>query len=382
MNEKTRLSYFLILLILLLALAAVACGSSGLLTAGQSTTSEVVNDPALTAETAQLPTTTSILYAEATEDLQTTLIGLYQAANPAVVYIIVPQVGSGSGFLYSEAGYIVTNNHVVSGGNSYEVVFASGERQAAELVGADLDSDLAVLKVDEVPAGITPLPLADSDSLQVGQFVVAIGNPFGEQGSMSMGIISGLGRSLESQRQLTSGSYSLPNVIQTDAPINPGNSGGPLLNLAGEVVGLNSAIASTTGSNSGVGFAIPANAIRQIVPELIASGRYTYPYMGASFDAEVSLDEQTLYGLSQTQGAYVISVTPGGPADTAGLVGANPNTGNGGDLVVAIDGRPVKNFAEMNSYLIFNTKADQTIQLTILRDNEELTLSLTLGRRP
>lgn len=382
MNQKTRLSYFLILLIFLLALAAIACSSSGLLTAGRPTTTAIVNEEATTSETSQLPTTTPILYTDVSQDLQTTLISLYQAANPAVVYIIVPEIGSGSGFLYSEAGYIVTNNHVVSGGNSYEVVFASGERQAAELVGSDLDSDLAVLKVAEAPAGITPLALADSDSLQVGQFVVAIGNPFGEQGSMSMGIISGLGRSLESQRQLTSGSYSLPNVIQTDAPINPGNSGGPLLNLAGEVVGLNSAIASTTGSNSGVGFAIPANAIRQIVPELIASGRYTYPYMGASFDAEVSLNEQTIYGLSQTQGAYVISVTPDGPADTAGLVGANPNSGNGGDLIVAIDGRPVKNFAEMNSYLVFNTKAGQTIQLTILRDNEELTLSLTLGRRP
>jgi 2-alkenal reductase len=319
----------------------------------------------------------------AVDTLQESLTHVYEQANPSVVYIIVPSLGSGSGFVYSEDGYIVTNNHVVAGGSDFEMVFSSGQRKTAELVGADIDSDLAVLKVDELPDGVEPLQLADSETLKVGEFVVAIGNPFGEQGSMSLGIISALGRSLTSQRDLGTGSsYSLPQVIQTDAPINPGNSGGPLLNLAGEVIGVNSAIASTTGTNSGVGFSIPVQAVRQIIPSLIADGGYVYPYMGAGFDDEVSLSEQTAYGLSQTLGAYIVSVTPGSPADRAGLIAASNTTGRGGDLIVAIDGQAINNFSDLNSYLVFHTTAGQTIELTVLRNGAEIVLSLTLGNRP
>jgi 2-alkenal reductase len=317
-------------------------------------------------------------------DLQGALIDLYQRANPAVVYIIVSS-GSGSGFVYSADGYIVTNYHVVEGSQSYEVVFANGERQSAELVGADAGSDLAVLKIDQVPTGVEPLPLAPVDSLQVGQFVVAIGNPFGEQGSMSFGIVSGLDRSLRSQQESAFGSgssYSLPEVVQTDAPINPGNSGGPLLDLEGRVVGVTSAIASTTGTNSGVGFSIPAAAVQQVVPVLIEEGRYVYPYMGASFDDEVSLDDQSIYGLSQTDGAYVVGITRGSPAEKAGLVAANTNTGRGGDLIVKIDDQVIKDFSDLNSYLVFHTAVGQTIQITVLRDGERVVLPLTLGARP
>ncbi|MCA9972069.1 MAG: trypsin-like peptidase domain-containing protein [Anaerolineales bacterium] len=336
-------------------------------------------DAAPTATPAAANTAVSL----AADTLQDALIDVYAQANPAVVYVIVPPIGSGSGFVYSADGYIVTNNHVVTGGRSFEIVFAGGERLTAELVGTDVDSDLAVLKVDALPAGVTPLPLADFDSLRVGEFVVAIGNPFGEQGSMSLGIISALGRSLESQRDLGTGSsYSLPEVIQTDAPINPGNSGGPLLNLAGEVVGINSAIASDTGTNSGVGYAVPVAAIHQIVPSLIADGRYTYPYLGIGFDGEISLDEQVVYGLPQTQGAYVVSVTPGGPAADAGVRAASANTLRGGDLIVAIDDQPVNDFGDLNSYLVFHTTAGQTITLTILRAGDTITLPLTLGERP
>ena len=315
-------------------------------------------------------------------DLQDALIGLYQRANPAVVYIIVSS-GSGSGFVYSAEGYIVTNYHVVEGSRSYEVVFANGERQSAELVGADPGSDLAVIKVDQLPDGVEPLPLAPVDSLQVGQFVVAIGNPFGEQGSMSFGIVSGLDRSLASQQESAYGStYSLPEVIQTDAPINPGNSGGPLLDLQGRVVGVTSAIASMTGTNSGVGFSIPVAAVQQVVPVLIEKGTYAYPYMGASFDDEVSLDDQSVYGLSQTEGAYVVGITSGSPADKAGLVAANPNTGRGGDLIVRIDDQEIKDFSDLNSYLVFHAAVGQTIQITVLRDGEQVVLPLTLGARP
>jgi 2-alkenal reductase len=320
--------------------------------------------------------------AAAGEGLEAALIDVYARSNPGVVYVVVSNGTSGSGFVYSEDGYIVTNNHVVEGGRSFEVVFAGGERRSAEVVGSDVDSDLAVLKVDELPAGVTALPLAEA-GLQVGQFVAAIGNPFGEQGSMSFGIVSGLGRSLPSQRATATGSsYSLPEVIQTDAPINPGNSGGPLLNLAGEVVGVNAAIASTTGTGSGVGFSIPVSVVKLVVPGLIETGAYEYAYMGAGFDAEVSLDELSVYGLAQTQGAYVVSVTPGSPADEAGLVAANANTGAGGDLVVAIDGQSIGSFADLNAYLVAHTKVGQTIELTVLRGSQTVVLELTLGARP
>jgi 2-alkenal reductase len=328
-------------------------------------------------------TPVAIAAASEAESLQKTLTRLYQQANPSVVYIIVSSTSSGSGFVYSQDGHIVTNRHVVAAGSSYEIVFANGERMRADLVGADADSDLAVLKVDKLPDGVQPLALADAEGIQVGQLVVAIGNPFGEQGSMSLGIVSGLGRSLRSQRQTLAGStYSLPEVIQTDAPINPGNSGGPLLNLEGQVIGINAAIASTTGTNSGVGFAIPVAAVKQVVPSLIENGKYAYPYMGATFDDEVSLDEQAVYGVSQTQGAYVVGVTAGSPADKAGLVAANSQTGRGGDLIVDIDGQPIVNFSDLNSYLVFHTRVGQTIQIAVLRGGDRVALSLTLGARP
>lgn len=315
-------------------------------------------------------------------DLEARLIQLYRDINPAVVYIITP-LGSGSGFVYNAQGMIVTNNHVISGAQTYEVVFASGDRQRASLIGSDVDSDLAVIQVEQLPPGVQPISLADPATIQVGQFVVAIGNPFGEQGSMTLGIISGLGRSLPSRRELSSGSsYSLPGVVQTDAPINPGNSGGPLLNLEGQLVGVNAAIASTTGTSSGVGFAIPVEAVKRIVPVLIKDGRYQYPYIGASFASEINLDTASQLGLLQTQGAYVISVTPGSPAEKAGLVAADPSTGRGGDLIIALDDQPIRDFSDLNIYLVFHTSVGQTIQVTVLRDNRQISFPLTLGARP
>jgi 2-alkenal reductase len=316
-------------------------------------------------------------------DLEERLTALYGQANPAVVYILVPQTGSGSGFVYNEDGHIITNNHVVAQGRQFEVIFAGGERRSARLAGSDPDSDLAVLKVDELPPGVGPLPLANPAGVMVGQFVVAIGNPFGEQGSMSFGIVSAIGRSLPSQRELgTGGTYSLPDVIQTDAPINPGNSGGPLLNLKGEVVGVNSAIATMTGSNSGVGFSIPVQAVWRIVPSLVEAGRHRYAYMGASFARELSLARLEDYGLPQTQGAYVLGLLADGPAAAAGLVAANRDSSRGGDLIVAIDGQPVNDFGDLNSYLVFNTRPGQTVELTVWRDGREIEIPMTLGERP
>lgn len=334
----------------------------------EKTVTDALNDAALAA---------------AGEGIQSTLIRLYRQVNPAVVTIVVPDTGMGSGFVYGDQGHIVTNNHVAENGRSYEVLFSGGERVPAEWVGADVDSDLAVIKVERLPDGVEPLRLAQPDAIQVGEFVVAIGNPFGEQGSMSLGIVSGLGRSLRSQRVLMSGSsYSLPEVVQTDAPINPGNSGGPLLNLHGEVVGVNSAIATTTGTSSGVGFSIPVAAVRRIVPSLIEDGEYTYPLMGASFAAEITLDDLSTFDLPQTQGAYVLDLTPGGPAEQAGLIPADATTGRDGDLIVKIDDQDITGFDDLNSYLVFHATVGQTIEITVLRDGNPVVLSLTLGARP
>ncbi len=390
-----QINYKLVVLLLLLSLATAACApfvlqpndSEGVDT--QETVERELTE--VRSEKTEGDETAPVVYAstpvatleQQTESLEDTLIRLYDEVNPSVVYIIVSSSSSGSGFVTSEEGHIVTNHHVATAGSDLEVVFAGGERMEATLVGADADSDLAVIKVDGLPDGVKPLPLAEPDGIQVGQFAIAIGNPFGEQGSMSLGIVSGLGRSLRSQRETTAlSTYSLPQVIQTDAPINPGNSGGPLLNLDGEVIGVNAAIASTTGSNTGVGFSIPVAAVRRIVPNLIEEGEHSYAYMGASFDSEISLDEQTVYGVPQTQGAYVISVTPGGPADRAGLIAADPRTGEGGDLITEIDGRPIADFSDLNSYLVFETQVGQTIEVTVLRDGGRVDLPLTLGERP
>jgi S1-C subfamily serine protease len=368
-----RYLFILALLPLLTGCALEAAGAGASLPAVSDQLPLVQTSSPAAQEPVELPATT---------DLQTALVDVYQEANSSVVYIAVANLGSGSGFVYSDDGYIITNNHVVQVGRRFEVVFATGDRLEAALVGADADSDLAVLKVGELPAGVEPLELA-VDALQIGQFVVAIGSPYGEEGSMTMGIISALGRSLAAQREAGTGStYSLPEVIQTDTPINPGNSGGPLLNLDGEVVGITYAIASTTGTNSGVGYAIPVQAVAQVVPILIANGSYDYPYMGAAFDGELTLADLEVYGLSQTQGAYVVAVTPGSPAAQAGLTAANGSTGRGGDLVTAIDGSPIAGFDDLNSYLVFHTAPGQTIALTILRGGDELVLPLTLSTRP
>lgn len=320
-------------------------------------------------------------------DLEKTLIDLYENVNPSVVHIFVFDqdfpLGTGSGFVFDEAGYIVTNNHVVENGNRFEVVFPNGERREATVAGKDVDSDLAVIQVEDLPAEARPLPLGDSSALHVGQFVIAIGNPFGQESSMSLGIVSGVGRSLASQRIAEGGGrYSLPQVIQTDAPINPGNSGGPLLNLSGEVVGVNAAIRSETGANSGVGFSIPVNAVRRIAPELIKSGKYVYPFLGVSINDGIDLARQETLGLNQGNGAYVITVSPDGPAGKAGLRGASGENQAGGDLIIAIDGQPVTQFEDLITYLVFETEVGQTVELTVVRDGEQMVIPVVLGARP
>jgi len=330
---------------------------------------------------------------------QDALVSLYEQVIPGIVSIqVLTEAGGsqGSGFVFDKQGHIVTNQHVVEGQTYIEVAFSSGFKARAELVGVDLDSDLAVIKVDAPESELFPLALGDSYQLKVGQKVIAIGNPFGLSGTMTTGIISALGRTLPSNRETPGGGsfFSAGDLIQTDASINPGNSGGPLFNLNGEVIGINRAIrteaSNTTGEpvNSGIGFAIAINIVKRVVPEIIKDGKYDYPYMGISSLSDLGLTEIEALGLKQFTGAYVTSVAPGSPADQAGVkagseeVGLGPNLLGGGDLIVALDGLPVKNFDELLRYLINNKGPGDTIVLTILRGDEQLELSLTLDKRP
>lgn len=391
---KLLRQYPVLFIILLFMLTAVACQIGG----SEPPTAEIDTDAivqqAVATVQAQLPqpaaSTPSVIETNlpaASSALEASLISIYQRVNPAVVHIRVftgaqdfnIPLGTGSGFLYDKEGHIVTNNHVVTDGDNFEVIFANGTRVPAVIVGTDVDSDLAVIKAESVPENIEPVVLGDSATVQVGEFVAAIGNPFDETGSMSVGIISGLGRSLASQRVTEDGGrYSLPQVIQTDAAINPGNSGGPLLNMDGQVIGVNSAILTATGTNSGVGYSIPVNAVKRVVPALIADGKYVYPYIGIRmFTVDVTAQDDL--ELTQTAGAYVTNVSSGTPADDAGLIGAE---GPGGDLIVAIDNQPVITSDDLISYLVFETVAGQTVNLTVIRDGQEIILPLTLGERP
>jgi len=258
----------------------------------------------------------------------------------------------------------------------------------------DLDSDLAVIKVDVPATEIHPLVLGDSSQIKVGETVIAIGNPFGLSDTMTTGIISALGRTLPSNRTAGNGTFfSAGDEIQTDAAINPGNSGGPLFNLNAEVIGINRAIRTDASNsngepvNSGIGFAIPINILKRVVPEIIKNGHYDYPYMGIASVDQLSLDDITALGLKQTTGAYVTTVTPGGPADKAGVIAASKDIGlsnlqAGGDLIIAVDGHPVKVFNDLLSYLVNNKLPGDTITLTVLRGDKQVDLQLILAARP
>ena len=325
------------------------------------------------------------------------LTALYQNVNPGVVTIINYNDlggGSGSGFVFDRDGHIVTNYHVIEGADLLEVDFPSGLKVWADLVGTDLDSDLAVLKVDVPADQLRPLALADPATIMVGQTVIAIGNPFSLNSTMTIGIISAKGRVLDSLRESGTGGYfSAGDMIQTDAAINPGNSGGPLLNLNGEVVGINRAIYTEATNiteqpvNSGIGFAISVSIVRNVVPEIIAKGFYDYPYIGITSREQLSLQEIEALGLPQTTGAYVIDVADGGPADKAGIQAGQTPTEfagleSGGDLIIAIDGQPVNVFGDLIAYLVVNKQPGDQVTLTILRDGETKEVTVTLAKRP
>ncbi len=319
------------------------------------------------------------------------LVDLYARVSPSIVSILVDLGSQGgaqaTGFVFDTAGHIVTNEHVVNGATSIEVDFPSGIKLTGKVLGSDPDADLAVIALQGNFGQLAPLPLGNSDQVKVGESVVAIGNPFGYAGTMTVGIVSGLGRTVASNRTAPGGgSYTAPDIIQTDAAINPGNSGGPLLNLNGEVIGINKALESQTGVNSGVGFAIASNTVRQIVPYLIQNGRYVYPYLGMNAQEDISLGLAQQLHLPQANGVYVAAVVPGGPVDLGGIKGdsaiQNQQLRGDGDLITAIDGHAVQVFSQLMSYLVNDTRPGQVITLSVLRGGKPLDVKVTLGTRP
>ncbi|HWP85488.1 MAG TPA: trypsin-like peptidase domain-containing protein [Terriglobia bacterium] len=317
-------------------------------------------------------------------------IEIYKAISPAVVNITstviqydfffraVPSQGAGSGFLIDADGNILTNYHVISGARSAEVTLSDHSRYPAKLVGRDPQSDLAVIKID---AG-RPLPyvkFGDSDHLQVGQKVLAIGNPFGFEGTLTTGIISSLGRNIRDER-----GNILDEVIQTDAAINPGNSGGPLLNSAGEVIGINTAIFGQT--NLGIGFAIPINAVKPVLSDLLTLGRARQSYLGV-IGQEITPALAELLELPASQGLLIAQITRGGPAERAGLRAGQQLVliGNqqfviGGDLLVEIDGTPIASTTDLTRYLR-KKKPGEVVRVTIFRGNRRMTVNVTLADR-
>ena len=405
-------------LVAMLAVAISACSAS----TGQLTTN--ANLPASQAISQTAPTPAAAGSAEAPDGLfseEQALVDLYQRVNPSVVNIRVvlkasasgatlPDFGNlpgfpnlptpeapqgvqqaeGSGFVLDKDGHIVTNNHVVGDAERITVTFADGSEAPAKLIGADPNSDLAVIKVDVEPSQLSPVTLGDSDSLKVGQITIAIGNPFGQNGSMSMGIVSGLERMLDVDLQTASGqSYSIPDVVQTDTAINPGNSGGPLINLKGEVIRVNTAIASPVRANSGVGYAVPVSIVKQMVPELIRNGRVQYPYLGIAGTTLTSDLARAMKLDPTTRGVLIAEVVTSGPAAKAGLKGSAETTQIdgldakiGGDVIVAVGDEPVKVFDDLLTYLVRHTKVGDTVTLKILRNGEPMNVQVQLGARP
>jgi S1-C subfamily serine protease len=328
---------------------------------------------------------------------------LFSQTSKSVVQITVidplsnAQQALGSGFLYDKDGHIITNNHVVAfneGNNNYLVTFSNGNSYQAKLIGHDPYSDLAVLKLDPIDIVLSPIPLGNSSSLRVGDTVAAIGNPFGLSGSLTVGIVSGLGRLLPSTEGSTSPfsqfamNFNIPDIIQTDAAINPGNSGGPLLNLKGEVIGINSAIFSNTGVNAGIGFAVPSNTVKKVVQSIILSGKYLHPYLGV-VGMDITPQLAKIFGLKESKGFLITDITPGSPAAKSGKLQKGTTTYNqrgeiidsDGDIIVAIDDKEVRKIDDILTYLEREKEVGDTVTLKILRNDKLENVEIVLAPR-
>jgi S1-C subfamily serine protease len=329
---------------------------------------------------------------------------LFSQTSKSVVQVTVidplsnVQQSLGSGFIYDKEGHIITNNHVVGfnqGNNNYLVTFLDGNSYQAELIGNDPYSDLAVLKLsDPTNIDLNPIPLGNSTSLRVGDTVVAIGNPFGLSGSLTVGVVSGLGRMLPSADSSNSPfsqfamTFNIPDVIQTDAAINPGNSGGPLLNLKGEVIGINSAIYSNTGVYAGIGFAVPSNTVKKVVESIISTGKYLHPYLGV-VGMDITPQLAKTFGLKESKGFLITDITPSSPAAQTGELQKGTITYNqrgeiidsNGDIIIAIDDKEVRKIDDILTYLEREKKVGDTVTLKIMRNNQIEEVNIVLGPR-
>ncbi|CAG0928913.1 putative serine protease PepD [Thermoflexales bacterium] len=386
----------------LLIVAALAAGCREFTvfeTPGASRPQAVAGAPAAVVTAAPQRVVTPDQLTILADEVDLLLANIYERTNPAVVNIDVAggseltEFGSGSGFIIDQDGYIVTNNHVIDGADEIDVTFWDGSVATAKLIGADPYSDLALIKVAVESDRLLPLSLGDSDQVKVGQRVIAIGNPFGLVGTMTVGIVSGKGRTLPADGPSgSSTSFSNPDIIQTDAAINPGNSGGPLLNSAGEVIGVNSAIRTdgTNRANSGVGFAISVNTVKRVVQQLREKGEVSYPYLGISIDRYFTTGElAAALDLPVIKGVVIASVVDGGPAERAGLKGGDRQVTvrglpirAGGDIIIAIDGDAINSFEEMIAYLAARKQVGQTVTVTVIRGAETLQVPVTLDDRP
>ena len=315
------------------------------------------------------------------------LIDIFEKSEASIVQVSVVRGesdgGMGSGFVYSDEGYVITNQHVVQDAERVMITFLDGEAYIGNVIGTDRDLDIAVVKVEPTNTYLQPIKIGDSSKLKVGEKIAAIGNPFGLSGSMTSGIVSQMGRLLPQET-----GYSIPDVIQTDAAINPGNSGGPLINMKGEVVGINTAIQSATGEFSGIGFAVPANTVKKVVPVLIQDGEFKHPWMGISrTDVDPELAE--VRGLNSSKGFLVVSVIEGSPAETAGLLGVTETRETDGrefaldgDIILSIDGETVRKISDILVHLQREKSVGDEMVLSVNRGGEILELTMVLEERP
>lgn len=371
-------------------------------------TETVYTGPVMSIESEAVATTIDISPDALVAAQETVLAGIYHKVLPSVVHIRVTKrldsteqqfpnllpgapeeffsVGEGSGFVWDTDGHIVTNHHVVAGADEVTVIFSDRTQITGEVLGGDPDSDLAVLKLEDSKETAAPVEFGNSDDVHVGQMAAAIGAPFGQEFTMTTGIVSAVGRTIRSETS----SFSVPRVIQTDAPINPGNSGGPLLDRRGRIIGINTQIISRSGSNAGVGLAVPINIALKVVPALIANGKFDHPWLGIS-GTTIDPTQASLMNLPDgTFGALVISVIKDGPAAAAGLAGSDrTRTVNGvqyalgGDAIIGIDGSDIRDMTDLISYLGGKTRPGETVSLEVIRDDGKLIdLMVTLGTRP
>ena len=320
-------------------------------------------------------------------DAEFSLAEVFERSERSVVQVNVLRGGDGgigSGFVYSKDGHIITNQHVVKDSTRVTVTFLDGESFIGDVIGIDRDLDIAVVKVDsDNPERLQPLIIGDSSKLTVGERIAAIGNPFGLSGSMTSGIVSQIGRLLPQET-----GYSIPDVIQTDAAINPGNSGGPLFNMMGEVVGINTAIQSTTGEFTGVGFAVPSNTVKKVVPVLIKEGEFKHPWMGIS-GTDVDPELAEMRELESSKGFVVVSVIEGSPAEKAGMKGVTQTRERDGrefpvdgDIIIEIDGKTVRKISDILIHLQREKSVGDEMIITVLRTGVSFDLTMILEERP